>query len=109
VSVGGGTEPLWAANGELFYRRSTDYRMMAVRVETQPTLNVGPPVELFVGVAPPPGSSPTRRYDVTTDGQRFLMSTSLSAAAEVKPPAEPFRVVVVPNWVEELRRRVPVD
>ena len=77
VSVGGATEPLWAPTGELFYRRTGDYMMVGVEVSTDPVLKLGPPVELFAGDAPPSGSSPTSRYDVTPDGQRFLMSTRL--------------------------------
>ena len=51
VSVGGGDEPAWASNGELFYRRPSDYAMMVVEVSTEPTLTVGQPRELFRGGA----------------------------------------------------------
>ncbi len=43
VSVGGGTQPAWAPNGELFYRRPADDAMMVVDVSTDPTLTIGPP------------------------------------------------------------------
>jgi serine/threonine-protein kinase len=110
VSVGGGLEPLWAPTGELFYRRSRDYMMMAVEVSTDPVLTVGPPVELFAGGGPNAGSFPTRQYDVTADGQRFLMSTSLLASGGADPAAgQGARVIIVQNWVEELKERVPVD
>ena len=42
-------------------------------------------------------------YDVTADGQRFLM---LKAATEQEAAATQINVVL--NWFEELRRRVPV-
>jgi hypothetical protein len=39
-------------------------------------------------------------YDVSTDGQRFLMIQ--------RDPLElrPFDLVIVPNWVEEMRARL---
>src|SRR6185295_9369950 len=49
VSVGGGREPFWASNGELFYRRGKDDAMMVVKVGTAPSLRVGAPQELFGG------------------------------------------------------------
>ena len=109
VSVGGGDEPAWASNGELFYRRPSDYAMMVVEVSTDPTLIVGQPRELFRGTANP-GGSPRARYAVTADGQRFLMRADLvvsgdtDAGGGVGP-----KVIVVQNWVEELKARVPVN
>ena len=47
VLVSGGVEPAWARNGELFYRRPTDYAMMAVSVATNPALTVGHPKSCF--------------------------------------------------------------
>jgi serine/threonine-protein kinase len=109
VSVGGGVEPAWARNGELFYRRPRDYAMMVVAVATEPTLAVGPPTELFRGSpSPVGGSSPRARYAVTADGQRFLMSTSLLASGESDSEKTGSTIHVVLNWTEELKQRVPV-
>ena len=96
---------MWAATGELFYRRPDDYMMMMVEVSTDPVLTVGPPVELFAGSSPG-GGSPTSRYDVSADGQRFLMSAGLVASGEAGSGPRP-KVIVVQNWVEELKERVP--
>jgi serine/threonine-protein kinase len=106
VSVGGGREPAWGRSGEIFYRRPDDYMMMAVEVSTDPVLTVGPPRELFPGNRDP-GGSPRARYAVTADGERFLMSAGLLASGEGGPGPRP-RVVIVQNWVEELKERVPV-
>ena len=108
MSVGGGTEPLWAPTGELFYRRGRDYMMIGVEVSTDPVLRVGSPVELFAGHNIDTGGSPTRRYDVTADGQRFVMSTSL-LASEAGDAGRGAKVIIVQNWLEELEERVPVD
>ena len=107
VSVGGGDEPAWASNGELFYRRPSDYAMMVVEVSTDPTLTIGSPQELFRGGVYP-GGSPRAKYAVTADGQRFLMSANLTSSPEqgTGPRA---RVVVVQNWLEELKARVPTN
>ncbi|HSF14678.1 MAG TPA: DPP IV N-terminal domain-containing protein [Vicinamibacteria bacterium] len=105
VSVGGGNEPVWAPSGEIFYRRLRDYTMMAVAVQTAPKLTVGAPVELFPG-RPPRGASPSPRYSVTGDGQRFLMTADALASVDVNPDSG-HRFIVVQNWVEELKARVP--
>ena len=108
VSVGGGTEPAWASSGELFYRRPGDYTMMVVDVSTDPMLTVGPLRELFRGTRSP-GGSPRARYAVTADGHRFLMSAAELVASETGSggDADP-KVIVVQNWIEELRERVPI-
>ena len=108
VSVGGGEEPAWAASGELFYRRPDDYAMMVVEVSTDPVLIVGPPNELFAGSSRVGEGGPRARYAVTADGQRFLMSTALLASGEAGAGSgrRP-KVIVVQNWVEELKERVP--
>ena len=44
-----------------------------------------------------------RTYDVTRDGSRFIMTREGEDTAE--PPIT--QVVIVQNWLEELRRMVP--
>ena len=105
VSVGGGDEHAWAANGELFYKRPDGY-MMVVEISTVPTLDVGQPRELFRRSAA--GGSPQAKYSVTADGQRFLMSADLVASAGTGAGGTRPKVVVVLNWHQELLERVPV-
>src|SRR5262249_6667431 len=107
VSVSGGREALWAANGEVFYRSGNGDRMFAVRVETTPVLKIGTPTRLFEGLFYVASTgSPRPQYDVSADGQRFLM---LSPGPGANPSAARPRIVVVENWFEELKGRVPVD
>jgi serine/threonine-protein kinase len=105
VSVNGGVEPRWAANGEVFYRNPNGDRIFSVSTSTTPTLTVGKPTQLFQGqyyVAPT--GSPRAQYDVTADGKRFLMlATAPSADIAGGRP----RFVVVQNWVEELKKLSP--
>jgi Tol biopolymer transport system component len=98
VSTDGGTQPAWnPRGGELFYRTGT--KMMSVAVETSPKLSLGAPRVLF-DLRYAFGSGLTvPNYDVSPDGQRFVM---------VKEESSSGRLNVVLNWTEELRARVPV-
>ncbi|MDH5643043.1 MAG: protein kinase, partial [Gemmatimonadota bacterium] len=94
ISVGGGSEPLWARNGrELFYR-STGGDMISVPVLAGPNFRTGPPQVLF-STNPYLVDGNATSYDITPDGSRFLM---------IKKPGEESLIVVV-NWTEELRRQ----
>jgi serine/threonine-protein kinase len=101
VSTDGGTEPLWSPDGrELFYR--VGRRFVSIQVTTQPTFSLGKPQTLFeadYAASEFPLTSPG--YDVSPDGQRFLV------AKDVEPP--PTQINVVVNWIEEVKRRVPVN
>jgi dipeptidyl aminopeptidase/acylaminoacyl peptidase len=72
VSVGGGRQPVWARNGELF--TGTFFNTLG---------------------------SPRPQFDVTADGQRFLMLRPEGAAQA--------SIIVVQNWFDELRRLVPLQ
>jgi serine/threonine-protein kinase len=99
VSPGGGVEPVWARNGrELFYLQGD--RLMAVVIASQASFSFSPPTQLFEGRYRRGGQPPS--YDVAQDG-RFLMLKSPDAQAITA------HFVVVLNWFEELRRRVPTN
>src|SRR5579863_2520928 len=100
ISTEGGTEPAWNPNGrELFYRSGD--KMMAVDITTQPSFSAGKPRMLFEGpYQPTPVTTPN--FDVSPDGQRFLMLKP-SGSAE----AAPTQINVVLNWFEELKQKVP--
>ena len=74
--------------------------MMAVDITTEPTFTNGTPKLLFEGEYVSYG--PRAVYDVTPDGQRFLMIKESEAASTVT------QLNVVLNWFEELKRLVPV-
>jgi Tol biopolymer transport system component/predicted Ser/Thr protein kinase len=100
ISTEGGTEPVWNRNGrELFYRSGG--KMMAVDITTQPTFASGKPRMLFEGqYSPAPGTA--NNFDVSSDGQRFLMIKPNEAGE-----AAPTQINVVLNWFEELKQKVP--
>jgi eukaryotic-like serine/threonine-protein kinase len=105
VSTAGGSRPLWSRNGrELFYQTPDD-TLMSVSVGPGEKWIAGMPTKVierpyFGGV----GNSSPRTYDVSPDGQRFLM---LKQVAAPEQSASPARIVVVQNWLEELKRLVP--
>jgi hypothetical protein len=99
ISTEGGRELTWGANGEIFYRNGE--KMMAVEVKTQPALQVGKAQMLFE--APYlVNSGAGAYYDVTADGQRFVM---LKGPEQATPATQ---INVVLNWFEELKQKVPV-
>jgi hypothetical protein len=109
VSTEGGQSPAWRKNGaELFFHsphgapptEGETVKMMAVAVtRTSSGLTFGAPTPLFEGPYFP--SAPVRSYDVTRDGQRFLMvQMNRRSLSQVRD------VVLVQNWIRELRERV---
>jgi hypothetical protein len=104
VSSGGGSRPLWSRNGrELFYL-TPDGALMSVPVDAGAAWSAGTAIRLFPGpyFAGAPDLT-ARTYDVTADGKRFLMIRS-TAAGDQRSES----LVVVQNWSEELKRRMPV-
>ena len=99
ISIGGGTQPVWApSGGELFYRNGQN--LMVVSVENQPTFKAGTPRILFEGVYKSPWFNRGSNYDISPDGLHFVMVKELHEAGQIN---------VVLNWFEELKRLVPTD
>ena len=88
VSVNGGTQPMWTANGELFCRTLSGDRMMVVEVSLGPDLVLGETQQLFEAFYDMGPGGPYRNYDVTADGQRFLIvqNTPITNSEAVPPP-----------------------
>ena len=112
ISPSGGLAPAWAGSGrELFYCSfGSPVKMFAVDIRINgDTLSVGSPVVLFHGKFKS-ANGPNRSYDVTSDGQRFLVIQK-DEAARLAMEREFFRnkVSVVLNWSEELRRLAPSE
>ena len=102
----GGHLPQWAHSGhELFYFNERN-ELMAVPVNTAPTLTVGTPAKVldakyFAGA---PGAG-ARTYDVSRDGRRFLMIKGLTTGG-AEGGSEVEEMVIVLHWREELMRRL---
>jgi eukaryotic-like serine/threonine-protein kinase len=98
VSTAGGTQPRWRGDGrELFYL-AADSKIMAVPVAGGVNFDGGVPAALFqasprVLVA----TTELATYDVSKDGQRFLINTQLK-----NPEAQPMTVVLY--WSAALKK-----
>ena len=106
VSNGGGRQPAWAPNGEqLFYhqirREDGSRRVMVVDVNLESTFTRSRPRILFEG--PYLETTPIRSYDVSPNGDRFVMLTRVN-----REPEPATRISIVLNWFEELKELAPV-
>ena len=72
---------------------------MVVPIQTRRTFKAGKPRVLFEGF-------PIVRYDISPDGQRFLM---IKQGGPTGSDSKGSQINVVLNWSEELKRRVPTD
>jgi Tol biopolymer transport system component len=99
ISSGGGYQPLWRADGKELFFVSRDNKITAVDVNTtSATFQSGTPRPLFnVQIAGGPSAAPTHRWDVTRDGQRFIVVTVLDVTQS--PP-----INVVTDWQSQLPR-----
>ncbi len=104
ISAGGGFNPMWARDqSELFYmgyEPSGNVGMMAVHIAPGAAFKFGQPRKLFEGDYET--SIPMRSYDITPDGQHFIMLRNLPM-----PDQRVTKLTVVLNWFDELRRRAP--
>ena len=108
----GGTYPLWSPDARhIFYRRSfgtsavRGSRLMEIEVKTGPPFDFGNertlPIEDFLIF------NVRRDYDITLDGQRFLMVFPADQADSVTETVDD-QINIVLNWFEELKERVPI-
>ena len=91
ISKGGGVSPHWRADGtEMFYVGPSG-GMMSVEIDTKNGFQPGVPKQLFKL----PGE--IRFWDVTRDGQKFLIPVPVAAA-----DSAPYNVIV--NWTSTLKK-----
>jgi Tol biopolymer transport system component len=98
VSTGGGEQPRWRGDGKELFYLSSDEKMMAAPVTAGANFDSGTPVALFQ--ATPRQPVPIYDlfvYDVSRDGQRFLINTRVEQA-EIAPMS------VVLNWPAKLNK-----
>jgi Tol biopolymer transport system component len=98
VSRGGGEEPRWRRDGKELFYLAPDGRLMAADVKTGAGFEVGFPSVLFVTHPRQPISAMDFfSYDVTADGQRFLVNTKVDTSNSA-----PLSVIL--NWAAELEK-----
>jgi len=99
ISSGGGEQPRWRGDGKELFYLSSDGKMMAAPVSTGTNFDAGPSVALFQ--ADPRELVATSEhivYDVSKDGQRFLINTQVKNAN-----TSPMSVVL--NWEAEFKKK----
>jgi Tol biopolymer transport system component len=100
ISIGGGSQPQWRADGRELYYYAPDRKLVAVEVNGDgPTFKVGEARPLFeIRVASIDQSFPGNGYyTVTHDGKRFLVS-SLPEAPERQ------QINVIVNWAADIKK-----
>jgi hypothetical protein len=109
ISTAGGTRAAWSRNGrELFYLDHEGLlTSVAIPAGLGTTFAAGPPVRIlskkYYAGASLLGLD-LRAYDISPDGRRFLMIKEPESAA---PVAQSANMVLVLNWIEELKDRLP--
>jgi eukaryotic-like serine/threonine-protein kinase len=93
VSTAGGAAPVWRRDGKELFYIAPDHKLMAVAVRTGATFEAEAPQALFETRV---REDPDRHYDVSADGQRFLIVTPLGS--EATPP-----ISLIQNWPVLLR------
>ena len=89
VSKGGGSFPRWRRDGREILYLGPDNTMMSVPLTGDgAAMQTGPPRALFQMPLQPGPSSP---YDVTADGERFLVNVAL-------PSKTPTALRMIVNW-----------
>jgi serine/threonine protein kinase/Tol biopolymer transport system component len=96
ISATGGPacHPRWRSDGrEIFYTNGTAIWAVDVTTTTAGSFSAGPPHKLFDATVLYAGSAVNTGYDVTPDGQRFLLIAQKPGSNNL---SRPIRVVV--NW-----------
>ena len=105
ITTDGGSRPVWARSGrEVFYLSTPagrDVAIMSVPIDAASGFRYGNPTRLFGG--PYVFSLPGRMFDVTADGQEFLMIKDAQTETSGQTSAS---LVFVLNWTEELLPRL---
>lgn len=94
ISISGGEGPRWRKDGKELFFLSLDLKMMAVDIQTGPSVTAGVPHTLFQTEVP--GVS-GRFYDVSSDGRKFLIASASNNTADAP-------ITVVLNWWAGLKQ-----
>jgi len=100
ISNSGGALPVWSRKGSELYYLESDHMMVVAYRSTRDSFAAEKPrmwTDHFVN------PSAYRRFDLSSDGKRFLQLKPLTSADD-KSPTE---LTFVLNFFDELRRRVP--
>ncbi len=98
VSEGGGEEPVWRRNGKELYYVAPDGRLTAASVNIRGSvIETGTPQPLFELMEAGSDAFVPRQYDVSPDGERFLVVRGAGGPNSTS-------LVLDLNWAARLRR-----
>jgi serine/threonine protein kinase len=96
VSFNGGMHPRWCRNGKELVFLTSDWRVMSAQVKLQPSLQIDTPVELFHMPMADIIHGMIAPYDVSPDGDRFLIIVPVQSA--------PVPLTLIQNWTALTKR-----
>jgi len=97
ISIDGGHEPKWTADGRRIFFRS-GRQLLAVEVDTREGFRVSRPRVLLDGLHPYSGTDQV--YTLAPDGESAIFVEPVDSGSS------PERITVVVNWLDELSRRL---
>jgi eukaryotic-like serine/threonine-protein kinase len=98
ISTGGGEQPRWRGDGKELFYISSEEKMMAVPVTAGVKFDPGTPIVLFQATPRLPVTNADQFvYDVSRDGQRFLINTPVKQAESA-----PMSIIL--NWTGKLNK-----
>jgi Tol biopolymer transport system component len=96
VSAGGGANGVWSPDGSRVYYSVGGSALLSATLATTPRLRVVARDTVFTTSPVLPGSGPARPLDLARDGRFLGLVTNRND----------YQLVVVPNWLPELRQRM---
>jgi dipeptidyl aminopeptidase/acylaminoacyl peptidase len=96
LSNGGGDQPKWRSDGKELFYLAPDGKIMVTSVNLGASFDASTPTALFqANPREMNATSEQANYDVSTDGQKFLINTQLKAGT--------MSMSVVLNWTQKLK------
>jgi Tol biopolymer transport system component len=96
ISVAGGGQPIWSADGTRIYYRSGNTLILSASLATSPTLRVIARDTVVTAESVGRADNATGGYDVAKDGRLLFLLTN----------KDDYQLIVVPDWITELRQRL---
>jgi dipeptidyl aminopeptidase/acylaminoacyl peptidase len=99
ISIQGGEGPRWRHDGKELFYLAPDEKLMAVPIRPNPTaFEFSTAVPLFEIRTNAPRAIARPEYDVSPDGQRFLVNTLVGESSDTP-------ITVVVNWTAALNKK----
>ena len=101
ISTGGGTQPVWTRNGRELLYVASDGNLMSVPLQPGTSFDFGNATRVM-DLSEYNLAAPRRNYEVSPDGQRFVLAKDDQQQGAA-------RINVVLNWVEDLKKKIPLN